>query len=142
MTFVQNTTPTIIKQPQNGKAQIVNSTGTGNVTVYTAGANGSKVVCLIAQSNDTAAHDLHVGIANGGTTYWLGTVTVPIGAGNSGTVPSVDLLNAIQLPGIPFDSDGNHFINLISGDTLVVAALVAVTSGDTINLTAAAIGDF
>jgi hypothetical protein len=142
MAFTQNIAATFAKQPQNGKVQIANADAQNQKTVYTAGASGSKVTALIAQSTDTSARDVQVSITNGGTSYPLGTISVPIGAGNSGTVPSVNPLNSSQLPGIAVDSDGNPYLHLISGDTLTVSALSTVTAAKLITVTAATVGDF
>jgi hypothetical protein len=142
MSFVQNTTPTVVKQPQNGKVQIANADGQTQKTVYTGGSNGSKITSLIAVSSDTSGRDVQISISNGGTSYPIGTVSVPAGAGNSSAANSVNLLNATNLPGLAFDSDGNPYIHLISGDTLTVAALSTVTSGKLITVTAATAGDF
>ncbi len=128
--------------PKNGRVQIANADAQAQKTVYTAGANGSKVTGLIAQSTDTSARDVQVSITNGGTSYPLGTVAVPIGAGNSGTVPSVNLINATQMPGIPVDSDGNPYLLLQSGDTLTVSALTTVTAAKLITVSVLDVGDF
>lgn len=141
MAFTQNTTPTLAKQPQNGKVQIANADAQTQKTVYTAGASGSKIVGLGFVSTDTSARDVQVSITNGGTSYPIGTITVPIGAGNSGTVPSVTW-NLQQFPNLPIDSDGNLFVILISGDTLTVSALTTVTTAKLITVTAVAVGDF
>ena len=142
MSFVQNSVATLIRQPQNGKVQIANADGQNQKTVYAAGANGSKVTALIATSSDTSARDVQISITNGGTSYPLGTISVPIGAGNSSAAVSVNLLNSTALPGIAIDSDGNPYIHLVSGDTLTVSALSTVTSGKLITVTAATVGDF
>jgi len=142
MSFTQNSVATLIKQPQNGKVQIANADAQSQKTVYTGGANGSKVSSLIAVSTDTAAHDVQVSITNGGTSYPLGTVSVVAGAGNSSGVNSVNLLDPTKLLGLSFDSDGNPYIFLISGDTLTVSALPTVTSAKLITVTAPAVGDF
>jgi hypothetical protein len=142
MAFTQNSIATLIKQPQNGKVTIQNADGGSGKVVYTAGANGSKVSSVIAQSNDTSSRDVFVLIANGGTNFFLGCVTVPAGAGNSGAGPSVNLLDPTRIVGLAYDSDGNPFIHLISGDTLQVAAASAVTSGKTITVMAPTVGDF
>jgi len=142
MAFTQNSVATLIKQPQNGKVQIANADASNQKTVYTAGASGSKVTSLLAVSSDTSARDVQISITNGGTSFPLGTVTVPIGAGNSGSVNSVNLLDPTKLLGLAFDSDGNPFVQLISGDTLTVSALTTVTSGKLITVTAPTVGDF
>lgn len=131
-----------VQTPTNGKVQIKNADGQAQKTVYTGNANGSKIVALLLQSTDTAARDVQISVTNGGTSYPLGTVTVPIGAGNSGSVPSVNALGNNQLPGLPVDSDGNPFIFLVSAsDTLTVEALTTVTSPLAITAIAIA-GDF
>jgi hypothetical protein len=142
MAFTQNTDATFVRQPQNGKVQIANADAQAQKTVYTAGASGSKVTSLVAQSTDTSARDVQISITNGGTSFPLGVVTVPIGAGNSGSVPAVNLLNAAELPGLALDSDGNPYIHLISGDTLTVSALTTVTAAKLITVIAATAGDF
>ena len=142
MAFTQNISPTFVKQPQNGKVQILPADASAQKTVYTAGASGSKVTSLNAVSTDTVARDVQVSITNAGTSYPIGTVTVPIGAGNSGTVASVNMLDITKLVGLALDSDGNPELLLISGDTLTVSALTTVTAAKAITIIAAAVGDF
>jgi len=142
MAFTQNSVATLVKQPQNGKAQIANADAQAQKTVYTAGANGSKISSLIATSSDTSARDVQISITNGGTSYPLGTVSVAAGAGNSSGASSVNLLDPTKLLGLAFDSDGNPFVHLISGDTLTASALTTVTSGKLITVTSPTVGDF
>jgi len=131
-------TPIFPQKPTNGKLQLLHANAAGTfVTIYTGGANGSKITGLIAQSTDSAAHDLQIAIVRSGTTYILGTVNVPLGAGNTGSVPSVNLLNNVQLPGLPLDSDGNPFIFLLdANDTLAINPVVIVTNPTQVNITA------
>ena len=142
MSFTQNTTPTVVKQPQNGKVQIANADAQTQKTVYAAGGNGSKITSLIAVSSDTSARDVQISITNGGTSYPIGTVSVAAGAGNSSGTNNINMLNGTNIQGLPVDSDGNPYIHLISGDTLTVSALTTVTSGKLITVTAATAGDF
>lgn len=142
MAFVQNTTPTMAKQPQNGKVQIANADGTTQKTVYTAGASGSKVTALLASSTDTANRDVQVSITNAGTSYPLGTKTVPLASGTTAAVPTVNLLDPASIIGLAMDSDGNPYIHLVSGDTLTVSALVAVTAAKLITVVAPSAADF
>lgn len=136
MAFTQNINPTFPKQPQNGKIQILNATGTANVTVLTAGTSGSKLVGLWASSTDTSARDVQLKITNGGTDYILGTKTVAIGAGTVAGTPAVNLLDPTVIVGIPIDSDGNPYLFLNSGDTLTAAVVVTVTAAKTISIVA------
>lgn len=142
MAFTQNSVPTLIKQPQNGKVQIANADASNQKTVYTAGANGSKVSSLIAASTDPAAHDVQISITNGGTAFPLGTISVAAGAGNSSGVTSANMLDPTRLVGLAYDSDGNPFIHLVSGDSLTVSALSTVNSGKVITIVAPTVGDF
>jgi hypothetical protein len=139
MAFVQNTLATRVKQPRASSVQILPADTTAQKVVDTAGASGSKYTSLIATSTDTAAHDVQISRTNGGTSYLLGTVAVPAGAGNSAGAPSVNLLAVL---GLPIDSDGNPYIQLIYGDTLTVSSLVTVTTAKAITINAPAIGDF
>jgi hypothetical protein len=142
MAFTQNSAPTLLRQPQNGKVQIANADAQAQKVVVTAGASGSKVNALMAVSTDTVARDLQISITNGGVSYPLGAVTVPIGAGNSGAVPPVNLLDPTKLVGLAIDSDGTPYILLVFGDTLTVSALTSVTAAKLITVTAPAAGDF
>jgi hypothetical protein len=136
MAFTQNINPEFPKQPQNGKVQILNATNLANVTVYTAGGSGSKVVALLVSSTDTASRDVQIKVSNGGTDFLLGTKTVPANSGNVAGTPTVNLLDPTVTPGLPIDSDGNPFLYLISGDTLTAAVLTQVTTAKVINLIA------
>src|ERR1700676_3163110 len=113
-----------VQVPNRGVVQIANADAQTQKVVYTGGANGSKITSLTAVSTDTSARDVQVSLTNGGTSYPICTVTIPIGAGNSGTVPTVNMINTTQFPGLPFDSDGNPYFHLASAsDTLTVSAL-------------------
>lgn len=145
MAFVQNVTPTFVRQPNIGLARL--TTGTGSsvaVTVYTGSSNGSKIVGLMATGTSSVAQDLNWGITNGGIFYTIGTVTVSAsGAGSSSTIPALNLFNVSNCPGLPYDSDGNPFVFLSSSlDTLTVKSPSVVTgAGAVINVTAIS-GDF
>jgi len=143
--MAQNVNPTFVKTPNWGATQI--TTGTGSsvaVTVYTGGANGSKITSLIATAlNTTSAFDVQWGISSGGTLYVLGAVSVPVSAG---TLSSVAAVNIMITPGLALDSDGNSFVFLPSNSyTLQVksnATSSTWTTGAVINLIAPSIGDF
>jgi hypothetical protein len=132
-------TPVFPQTPKNGKLSVVSATSTSMTTVYTGGTNGSKVFGMIAVSSDTIAHDVQIAISRSGTNYILGTVNVPIGAGNTGTVPSVNLFNNVQLVGLPIDSDNNPFVFLLDAtDLLAVSMVTQVSSGKAVSVTALA----
>lgn len=130
-----NNVPTLVKTPKHGLAQIANADGTTAKTVVTAGAEGSKVVALYASSTDTSNRDVMVAIVRSGTIYPLAIIQVPLNAGNANNVPTVDLLNSTNFPEGLFavDGDGQKYLFLQNGDTLTVAAPVAVTATKTIS---------
>jgi hypothetical protein len=142
MAFTQNNLATLARQPQNGKVQILPADAQAQKTVYTAGASGSKVSSLIGTSTDTAAHDVQISISNGGTSFLLGTIQLPIGAGNTSGVPSVNMLDPTKLVGLAYDSDGNPFLHLISGDTLTLSSVVTVTAAKVLAFNALTVADF
>jgi hypothetical protein len=130
MAFVQNKNPTFAFQPRKGLVQIANADASNNKTVVTAGTNGSKVVSLLASSTELTANnrDVQVSLVRSATTYILGTTTVPFSAGF--TVAALGPINLLAIiPNLPTDNDGQRYINLESGDTLVVASLTTLTAG-------------
>jgi hypothetical protein len=135
-------TPILPQSVKNGKIQIANGDGQNQKTVYTAATNGDKVTSLIAVSTDTSNRDVQVSITNGGTSYPLGTISVVAGAGNTSGVNSVNMLDPTHLVGLAQDSDGNYYIQLVTGDTLTVSALATVTSGKLITVTAPTVTSF
>jgi hypothetical protein len=112
-------------------------------TLYTGGANGSKIVSLVANTNDpSAAHLVTCQIKTGGVSYGGTAVNVPVNSGFATGVPSVNLMSGANWTGLPVDSDGNPFIYLPSSSyTLVCTFATALTSTDVLNVQAV-VGDF
>lgn len=130
-------TPVFPQTPKNYKVQIANADGQTAKTVATGGSNGTKIVSLNLSSTDTSARDIQIVITRSGTSYILGTVSVPIGAGNTSGAAAVDALRSGQVPGLPLDSDGNPFIFLAdASDTLQVIAPVTITSAKIVSAVA------
>lgn len=127
-------TPSLPQTPRNEKVQIANADASGQKTVITGGTNGTKVVGLIAASSDTAARDIQVSIVKAGTTFPLGTKSVPANSGFVAGTPAVNLFDPAVMVGLPTDADGQPYIFLENGDTLVVNALTTVTSAKLISL--------
>lgn len=146
--MVQNVNPTFSKTPNNGVTQITTGTGAnGVVTVYSGGANGSKIPGFLAAGiGTTSAFDVQWGTSSGGSFYVYGTVSIPAGAGSSDSIPSVNILSTTSLPGLTVDSDGNPFLILSSSAWSLQARTPALssawTTGAVINLIAPAVGDF
>jgi len=143
----QNVNPTFVKTPNWGATQITTGTGSsGAVTVYTGGANGSKITALMAVSiGTTAAYDVQWGVSSGGTLYIYGTASVTANAGSTDSIASINLMSASNVP-LPVDSDGNPFFFLASSAYTLQAKSPATsstwTSGAAINLIAPSVGDF
>lgn len=145
--MVQNVNPTFVKTPNWGATQI--TTGTGSsvaVTVYTGGANGSKISAMLGVSiATTASFDVSWGISSGGTLFVHGTISVGASAGSSSTLATVNLLSNSNVP-LAVDSDGNPFIFLPSSAYTLQAKTPATsstwTSGAAINVIVPSVGDF
>lgn len=129
-------TPIFLQAPKHGVVQIVPADTTANKTVVTAGADGSKVFALYAYSDDTAARDLRISIVRSATTYPVTCVNIPLTSGLTSSIPPVNLFAGGQFPAgmLAIDQDGQNYLYLESGDTLVVNALVAVTAAKTITV--------
>jgi len=146
--MAQNINPTFIKTPNWGATQITTGTGSsGVVTVYTGGANGSKIPGFIgAGIGTTSAFDVQWGISSGGTLFLHGTASIPAGAGSTSGLPSVNFFNSSNAVGLTADSDGNPFIFLASSNYSLQAKAPATSStwaaGAVINLIVPSVGDF
>lgn len=145
--MVQNVNPTFVKTPNWGATQITTGTGSsGVVTIYTGGANGSKIPSLIAVSiNTTAAFDVQWGVSSGGTLFIYGTASVSANAGSTDSIVSVNLMSNANVP-LALDSDGNPFFFLASSAYVLQAKTPAGSSawatGAAIQLIAPSVGDF
>ena len=103
--------------------------------------NISDITDLKACSTDTVDRTLQIyafDISN--NPYLLSTILIPANAGNSTSIPCVDLLNSNQLPCLK-DSNGSSFLRLNSVDftSTSVANLGAIittapTAGKTISV--------
>jgi hypothetical protein len=108
-------------------------------TLFTAGANGSLLNCLLAQSSDTVARNILLYYYDL-TTYWpIGCVNIPINSGNTGAIASVNLLTSTLIPGLPLDSNGNPYIKVKATHQIVGAMLTTVTTA--LQVTISALGE-
>src|SRR5437868_186174 len=115
--------------PKAGVVQINNGNGTTAQTLMTGGSTGTKIVGLNLANTDTAAKIAQIFLVRSSTSYLIGSVSVPAGAGNDGSTAAVNALSSAMVPGLPVDNDGNRYLFLQSGDTLTVGVTVAMTSG-------------
>lgn len=125
------------QKPKNYKVQILPADASTLKTIATGSVDGTKIVGLIVTSNDTAARDVTWGITRTSVFFPLGTVTIPITAGQVASAAAVNLLDLTKTPGLPIDSDGNPFVFLSdASDTLQIKALTTVTTAKEIDVTA------
>lgn len=132
--------PIFIGTPKRGMVTIVNADASTLKTVVTAGSSGSKLVSLMATSDNTADVLLQVYVTRSGTDYLVCSATVTTLAGTNGvTTPAADLL--INLRGDPHDNDGQRYQFLESGDVLKVKSTTTVVAAKTVAIHAV-YGDF
>jgi hypothetical protein len=107
-------------------------------TLYTGGTNGSKVVAVLAATDDgSATHVLTLYITRSAVDYYVGAYTIPVSSGTSGAIANVNLLNGGPLSlivGLPTDNDGQKYIFLESGDTLRGTFATALTAAKRIDI--------
>jgi len=119
-------------------AQTVDNSGvvTGTTLIYTAGANGGRLLTLNISSNDSAARYVSIWHQPGGSGAigLIGTVAVAATSGLSATgiLQNVDFLGNPYVVGLPIDNSGKPCIPLKAGDKLYAGMVVAVTANKAI----------
>ena len=107
-------------------------------TLYTAGANGSKIVAINVVTDDgTATHVLTLALTRSSVNYGIGAYTIPINSGTDGAAAAIDLLKggpSTLIPGLPFDNDGQRYLLMESGDTLRMTFATALTASKRIDV--------
>ncbi len=128
-----NTAPIFVLAPNNKGATWTNSdTAPTTKDLFVAGSNGSRVAGISVCSTDTSDRDFHLYYYDGSTAYLIGTLTVPLGAGNTGTVAAINFLSLANIPAL--NPDGS--ITLKTGEKLQAANVVTVTSAKTVTIVA------
>jgi hypothetical protein len=110
--------------------QLTNAIGTTITQLMAAGTNGSVIESMNVSLTDTTANALFVYLQDASAVnHLLGAVTVPISAGNLGTVPAIDVLRSGQLPGIIVDANGDYCLYVPIGFKVMVGANAAPAAG-------------
>jgi hypothetical protein len=123
-------------------AQILPANTTALVTLYTAGTNGSKIENIILTNTDTAAaYAITLSIVIGGVTSVIGTVNVPLSAGNTTSAPAVSVMQSTNIP-FSYDAFGNPYMYLASGAVLKINSATTVNTSKIVAATCVASGDF
>ena len=127
-------TPIFPQTINNTVVTIVNADASNLKTVYTAGAAGSRVENLLVTNTDTNPYTVQITVVISATNYLIGSVTVPLSAGNTTAAPSVNLFSALNNfgPYLCKDSNGNPYLYLASGSTLKVNTTGTVTAAKTV----------
>lgn len=109
-----------------------------NKNLFTNSAvEGVIVKAINISSNDSAAEYFELSMYDGANTFILGTIPIPISAGQSatGAVPSVNLLDGANIKGLERDINGNYIIKLAGGWSLRGRMIGTITSGKQITVT-------
>jgi hypothetical protein len=129
----------------NGGIAVLNGTtigtlgsNTNGVTIETAGTYGTRIISLIASTDDTVTVNVFLYILRGGSTVVpIGLINVPLSAGSTNAARFVtDFLNGTNIPGLPIDNTGRQYIPLIAGDVLRATTLANLTAGRSCWITA------
>lgn len=97
--------------------------------LYTASADDAVVKAINISSLDSAARVMSVWLVSSDSQPKLiGAVNIPLNAGNSGAIATVDLLGGTLLPSLPYDANGKRVIPLKSGQKLALS-VPAITAG-------------
>lgn len=122
-------------------AQILPADASTLKTLVTGATNGTKIESINVTSTDTTTRDIAIWMTISAVSYLLGTVNIPITAGNTNAIPSVDILRSLQIPSLAFDAYGNKYLYVPSGATLQVSSLSTVTAAKALQFYAQG-GDF
>jgi hypothetical protein len=127
--------PIVANVPTSGVGVLTGTTigtlgsNTNGVTIYTAGADGGRVLSLMASTDDTVTINVFLYIYRGSTVIPIGMVNIPLSSGNTNAARfPVDFLNGTNLPGLPIDNTGRQYIPLIANDVLKATTLANLTA--------------
>lgn len=140
-------TPVFVQTAKITPQNFVQGTDTAGTykTLYTSGADGSKIVSVVATTDDTTAtHVMTLAITRSAVNYVLGACTIPLGSGTNGTTANIDFLaggSSALIAGLAVDNDGQKYIYLQSGDTLTATFATALTASKRIDVISTA-GNF
>jgi hypothetical protein len=121
--------------PNNGKQNFIQGTDAAGTykTIYTAGTNGSKCNGIsVANDDASATHVITFEVVNGANTYHYSTFTTSSPA--SGSYSTANALSSTNWAGLPVDSDGNPYLQLVNGDVLKATFATALTASDEIDV--------
>lgn len=122
-------TPVCVQTPKFAATLFSSTYSAGALQlIYTAGANGSKIMSVIGLNSDTAT--LHVGqlwLGRGGTSFLLGSASIAANSGNDGVTSGTNLLGTSL--GLPQDNDAQLYFFMQNGDTLSASLTSTLPAG-------------
>jgi hypothetical protein len=134
-------TPVFPQTIKNYAAQILPADASTVKTLVTGATNGTKVEALTVASTDTTARDFQLVMTISAVVYVLATLSIPANAGNSNSVPAIDVLRHTNWPGLACDSNGNKILYVASGAVLGIKMLTTVTTAKEVDVLAVG-GDY
>jgi hypothetical protein len=108
----------------------VNADGKALKTIYTAGANGSRVEGVVVSSSEAVANNLFLQVQVSGVDYPLLYTDVPAYSGYDGTAPSLGMFNDVNTAFVTKDVSGNYYLDLPPGAVLKARPGTTVESGN------------
>jgi len=134
MALVNGQIPILANVINSGVAVLTGTTigtlgsNTNGVTIYTAGAYGGRIYSLIASAANAAITNVFIYILRGATVVPIGLVAVAINAGNITGTRNNDMLDGLNLVGMPLDNTGKRYIPLMPNDVLRCSTLVSLAA--------------
>ena len=107
---------------------LVNANGTAYSALVPSGTGQKRLDAIVTTNTDAIAHVVNLQVTVGATSTFLGSVSVPAGAGVGGVAP-VDLIAGLGLASLTA-------LVLPAASILSVAVAVAVTAPQTVAMTA------
>ena len=105
-------------------------------TLFTAGANGSRIDNIFVSSTDSSAKDLQFVLTISSVDYIIGMLPIPANSGNSNSLPIVNVLGHAQFAALNSDLNGNKYLFIPAGAILKVKAGSTITTAKVINVIA------
>jgi hypothetical protein len=125
----------VANTPNAGVAVLTGTTigtlgsNTNGTTIYTAGAQGGRIVSLQGATTDTVTVNVFIYILRGATVIPVGLVNIPLSSGNTNAARFVvDFLNGTNIPGLPLDNTGRQYIPLMPNDVLRASTLANLSA--------------
>lgn len=139
-------TPIFPQAVVTSQAVLVNSTGaftfavgnttTNLVSVVAGGTNGTIIEGISITTTDTSANTVWFVLNDGSKNTILTVALVALTSGTTGSLACFDLFRSINVPGLPYDVNGNRVLYIPNGTTLYAGTTAAVTAAKQVSIVA------